>query len=271
MLSLFLFQISKFLTLRNIGHLIDIFKVNKIDDSVLRSVDDLTLTNLGLAYGDLIAYKLEFKDKETNPQTTYQARLQDLKDKMSIARRKTERKDSKNRNITLKSNFKMTVYLKCFENNRYVRKSGELFETVICHETSYDTVQNEAKEHFGIDKSTVTFLASYDNESYLGRINKMGEFIAMIKDKKKQCVMYLLYPKTYVRLQYEKDKENSVLKFCDVCDKEFVGFCVYCAAQHELGINPDYQPIAFNTEERNGEEGKYQLFFYHTLILILLF
>ena len=71
----------------------------------------------------------------------------------------------------------------------------------------------------------------------------MGEFITMVKGVKKQPIMNLLYLKTYCRLQYEKDKENAVVKFWDVCNKEFVGFCVYCAAQHGLGLNRDYQPI----------------------------
>eukprot|EP00111_Clytia_hemisphaerica_P000303 TCONS_00000779-protein len=247
-------RISSFLNLRNIGHLLETFKVHKIDDTVLKSVDDLTLANLGLAYGDVIAFKLKFKESETNPQKTYESRLQNLKDKMNISRQRTDRKDAKNRSISVKNVFKMTLFLKCFEK-KYVRKSGEMFETTVCMETSYDKLHNEAKEHFGIDKTTNTFLASYNNETYQGVINKMGQFIALNKEKKKQLVMYLMYPKTYGRLEYERNKENSILQFCDVCDKEFVGFCVYCAAQQELEQHGNYNPLVFDDFDGQNDQG----------------
>ena len=109
-------------------------------------------------------------------------------------------------------------------------------------------------------------LASYDNQSYQGVFNNMGEFIALNKEKKKQMVMYLLYPKSYGRLEYERNKEESIVKFCDVCDKEFIGFCVYCAAKEELAQLGDVQNLVFTLNDDGENKGLYGYLFYQSFL-----
>ena len=92
------------------------------------------------------------------------------------------------------------------------------------------------RSHYGV-KYTNTFLASYSNESWIGKVKNFGEFLSLQKEKKRSPTIYLLYPYPYSRLLMEKEEDNSLnkakLNLCNVCYNEYTNFCLECAVAEE--------------------------------------
>ena len=71
----------------------------------------------------------------------------------------------------------------------------------------------------------------------MGKVKNFGEFLSLLKDKKRSVTIYFMYPYPYSRLLLEKEEGNSLnkrkLNLCNVCYNEYTNFCLECAVAEE--------------------------------------
>ena len=124
---------------------------------------------------------------------------------------KTDERDTQNRHVCVKTVYSLTFQLNCREKSKFVLKRNLSFETSIAPETPIQEVHETARSYYGI-KYTNTFLASYTKESWMGKVKNFGEFLSLLKEKKRPPTIYFMYPYPYSRLLLEKEEDNSLNK-----------------------------------------------------------
>ena len=166
---------------------------------------------------------------------------------MKINRTKTDKRDTQNRQVYVKTVYSLTFQLKSREKSKFVLKRNLSFETSIAPETPTQEVHETARSYYGV-KNTNTLLASYTNESWIGKVKNFGEFLSLLNEKKRPPTIYFMYPYPYWRLLLEKEEDNSLnkrkLNLCNVCYNEYTNFCLECAvAEERQGIENQENPI----------------------------
>ena len=111
-------------------------------------------------------------------------RAKNLKHKMKMNRTKADKRDTQNRQVCVKTVYSLTFQLKCREKSKFVLKGSLSFETGIAPETQIQEVHEIARSYYGV-KYTNTFLASYTNEPWMGKVKNFGEFLSLLKEKKR--------------------------------------------------------------------------------------
>ena len=151
-------------------------------------------------------------------------------------RTKTDKRDTQNRHVCVKTVYSLTFQLKCREKAKFVLKRNLNFEGCIAPETPIEEVYEITRSHYGV-KYTNAFLASDTNESWIGKVKNFGEFLSLLKEKKRSPTIYFMYPYPYSRLLMEKEEDNSLnkakLNLCNVCYNEYTNFCLECAIAEE--------------------------------------
>jgi hypothetical protein len=214
-------------------HLGQLFKIDKVDDTVASEVDEAKLMNYGMVYGDIISFRSAFpRNKTDDIKATYQERAKSLKEKLNMNR--TERRDTKNRVVCVKSTYNLNIQLKCKEKEKFVSKRKAICELVVDVRTSYEDIHKRARSFFGV-KHTNTILANFNNKSIEKTMATFADFLSLQKEKKRLINMYLLYPHNSFQLALEKtlDKPREILNFCNTCLSEYTEFCVECALSEE--------------------------------------
>ena len=151
-------------------------------------------------------------------------------------RTKTDKRDTQNRHVCVKTVYGLTLQLKCREKLKFVLKRNLSFETSIAPETPIQEVHEIARSYDGV-KYTNTFLGSYTNESWIGNVKNFGEFLSLLKEKERSPTIYFTYPYLCLRLLLEKEEDNSLnkskLNLCNVCYNEYTNLCLECAVAEE--------------------------------------
>ena len=111
-------------------------------------------------------------------------RAKNLKHKMKMNRTKADKRDTQNRQVCVKTVYSLTFQLKCREKLKFVLKGNLSFKTSIAPETQIQEVHEIARSYYGV-KYTNTFLASYTNEPWMGKVKNFGEFLSLLKEKKR--------------------------------------------------------------------------------------
>ena len=128
--------------------------------------------------------------------------------------------------------------MKCKEKDKYVLKTKTHVICDIPVTTQYDELHDIARSKLHIHKAT-TYLGSYKNQSWEGRISTLQDFITVQKEKKKQAVIYVFYPNTYNRYLLERETfpnfqdssssaDDDPIKICHQCSKQYLSFCFTC-------------------------------------------
>ena len=226
----------EFLQSRHLEHLQEVFFAAKLDDSVASKLPHNKLLELGLVYGDIIAFKMAFPDASAKGSTSYFERAKELKTKLGMVHSK--KNDKLERPILIKNVFPVNVSLKCKEKDKYVLKTKTHVICDIPVTTQYDELHDIARSKLHIHKAT-TYLGSYKNQSWEGRISTLQDFITVQKEKKKQAVIYVFYPNTYNRYLLERETfpnfqdssssaDDDPIKICHQCSKQYLSFCFTC-------------------------------------------
>ena len=184
------------------------FIAHKIDDSVANAVSESKLAELGLVYGDVIAFKAEFCPSVTS---TFRERAAELKRKI----KRTEAMDKLHRPIHVKPYIKVLFCLKCFENKRYRLKINKSFQKDVIRGSDYDFIHLMTREGFKIPENIPTHLGDYKGTNITNTFRNVEYFAACLKEKKKTIQVYLYCPKAYSRLII--DIEQST-KGCETSD-----------------------------------------------------
>ena len=235
----------EFLKFRNLEHLSEVFFSAKLDDSVVAKLTTCKLLELGLVYGDIIAFKVAFPEEvlEENKEKTYSERAKDLKEKLSMVHSK--KNDTKNRPVHVKSVFEVNFSLKCKEKDKYVLKIKNNCTLNVPVTMSYDQFHEMARNKFRIHTSK-TFIGSYNMQPWEEKISTFQDFLNIQKEKKKQPNMYLFYPLSYTRYLFEKegfptDDEDDLsqsgivplLSTCENCFELYLTCCYNCELRKE--------------------------------------
>ena len=86
--------------------------------SVAYATDTSKLIEIGLVYGDIIAFRQSFPDPtETNNINSYQERVKELKQK--VLKKHSGQKDILDRPISINKTYAVTFGFKYFEKGRY--------------------------------------------------------------------------------------------------------------------------------------------------------
>ena len=185
--------------------MVELFKLEKIDDSVIPEIEDTKLVSLGMVYGDIISLRSSFpKNLDTRSRSTLQSHFRDkanaLKEKLKMTR--SDKKDSKNRPICVKNFYDLQVQLKCKENSKYVAKRGFICNQTVSKSTTYDEIHQNARNFFRI-KHSDTVLANFMNQKL--EMKSFADFLLLQKEKKRTLSMYLLYPYPFILLEQEQE------------------------------------------------------------------
>ena len=124
---------------------------------------------------------------------------------MKMNRTKTDKRDTQNRLVCVKTVYSVTFQLKCREKSKFALKRNLSFKTSTAPKTPIQEVHEIARSYYGV-KYTNTFLASYTNEPWMGKVKNFGEFLSLLKEKKRSPTIYFMYPYPYSRLILAKRK-----------------------------------------------------------------
>ena len=183
--------------------MINNFIVNKIDDTVAPRCEEKLLLDLGLIYGDILAFKETFSTSSTSSNQPkamfYRERARQLQ--VNLKRTHTERLNSSKKPITVKTHFGVTFGLKCLEDNKYVHKSNKNTVIQIERDATYEEIHDTCRKHFKVAKSIKTYLATYSGKHIKDSFTRISEYyLSYHKEKKKSMNFYLYAPVTYGRL-----------------------------------------------------------------------
>ena len=150
---------------RNLGYLINSFMISKIDDTFAEKVDISKLLELGLVYGDVIAYRQFFStqnnvnDNNSNKVLSYKERAAELKAK--IQRTHSGRVDAMNRPISVHKTYQVMFGIKCLENKKYKLKINKGFTKILDKSCTYEELHNVACTHYQ-SGNIERYLATYE-------------------------------------------------------------------------------------------------------------
>ena len=177
------------------------FVCYKIDDFVASKVTDSKLMEMGLVYGDILAFRQVFPDSITPSTMNYEERAEELK--KQLKRNHTiGNKDAKNRNLKVRETIKVTFALKCYEKKIFVCKRSQSFSEECKRNAAYDDLHNIARLHHKVRLSRKTYLAEFSRKRIKSESFKHIEHYSLLqKDRKKAIQLYLYYPDFYSNLQ----------------------------------------------------------------------
>lgn len=188
---------------------------NKIDNDVAPNVNDAKLMELGLVYGDILAYRQKFPVASSSKTKSYYERAEELKTR--IKRSHTIGTDKLNRNVKVSQTVKVTFGLKCLEKKQYVSKRAKSTSLDCSRSDTYNDLHRAARNHYKVAKCKRTYLGHFDGEQLNSdSFQNLEHLYLMQKDKKKALHLYLYYPDTYGNLEFkallqscEKDSESE--------------------------------------------------------------
>ena len=210
-LNYFFFQIGQFLRSRNLDLLYNLFVVNKINDEIAHCVDTTKLLEIGLVYGDIIAFRQTFPSSESKL-STYKQKADELRKK--IQKTHAGRNDALNRPVTIHKVYQVTFGIKCLEKNKYVLKLNKTVTKSVNRTANYDDVHEIARTHFNIPTVTKTHIGNYRGHKLSNSFKDMETYALSLKDKKSSAHLYLYYPKSYTKLLLQQLQSN------DACDED---------------------------------------------------
>jgi len=166
---------------------------------------------IGLVYGDVIAFRQKFPPISQGDQTlsSYKERSAELKQK--IFRTHSGKTDNLSRPISINKSYTVSFGFKYYEKGRYKHKKNKTFSKIFERNSTYDELHNAARVAFGIGDATKTYLGNYSGANISATFTDLAEYAQLLKEKKRPLQFYLYYPKGYSRLCIESPQldENN--------------------------------------------------------------
>ena len=161
------------------------------------------LTEIGLMYGDILAYHHEaFKESENNNTTTYEERAAELKSRLK--RSHIIRMGGNKKPIKVQETIKVVFAIKCLENKAYVAKKNKSFSEDCERNATYHDLHDICRTHFDVPETISTYLGFYSGKK-LGQFTNLEQLSYTHKDsRKKPLHIYLYYPNKYGHLEFKK-------------------------------------------------------------------
>lgn len=194
--------------------MLNVFKVNKIDDSCAAGVDTAKLISIGLAYGDIITYRQVFKTASSIVEKSYKERADELKKRLKRPHSKDTWKRNESKMLSIQ------VGLKCAETNqkskkeKYTLKTNQGYVLDVEKETSCSQLHKQISDHYTIPRGRDTFIGHYSGKAIKAN-STISEIFQQQKEKKKSLQVYLYYPKSFADLELKRmlqsytDKSND--------------------------------------------------------------
>ena len=193
---------------RNASYLLNSFVIQKINDEIAFAAETPKLLEIGLVYGDLIAFRQRFPAplENNNNITNYHERAKELKQK--VLKKHSGRKDILERPISINRSYAVTFGFKYHERGRYRHKLNQNFVKTFSRDATYEELHDAARKQYRI-KETSTFLGNYAGAAISKKFSNLSAYAELLKDKKRPLQFYLYYPKPYSRLVLEGYHEND--------------------------------------------------------------
>eukprot|EP00794_Sanderia_malayensis_P002220 gene2220-2527_t len=196
-------KVNDFLISRNLEYLSVSFLCNKIDDKVAGNVNDSKLMELGLAYGDILAYRQCFPMASSSKTLSYHERGNELKAKLKRNHSIGE-KDILHRSVKVNELIKITIGLKCLEQHNYVCKRSKSGSIDCPRMDTHADLHQKARNLFKVPSFQDIYLGFFDGKKLDGDAFKSVEHLYLLyKEKKKALHLYLYYPITYGNLEFK--------------------------------------------------------------------
>lgn len=204
---------ESFLKSRNLEYLLPNFICLKIDDNVASNISDHKLLEMGLVYGDLLAFKQMFTDPRSCIMKSYEQRSEELKKEL----KKTHvfGTDVKNRKIRVSDTYKVTFGLKCFNKRTYVAKRNKSYTTDCKRLSSYDELHNISRQFYNVSSNVKTYLSAYNGVKIESKFIHLEHYALSQKEKKKSILLYLYYPKSFGNLEFKALLKKTNLEHLD--------------------------------------------------------
>ena len=205
-------------------------------------------------YGDVVAYRSFFpndsNDDINNKVKSYQERKEELK--KSMLRSHSGKNDSRNRPISMKSCYQVTIGIKCYESKKYKLKINKSFTPDVDRTVEYDELHQLSRNHFKIPDNIETFLSSYHGKSLETNFGNIESYALHQKQKKKALHVYLYYPRPYSHLLFSNLKSdvpysdsedeltlpNYVCQICPSCSCTYDGInCLMCEQDNAFNLS----------------------------------
>ena len=174
----------------------------KIDDEIACKVSNEKLTEIGLMYGDILAYHETFKESENNNTPTYEQRAAKLKSRLKrghIIRMRSNKKP-----IKVQETIKVVFGITCLENKAYVAKKNKSFSEDCERNATYHDLHDICRTHFDVLETISTYFGFYSGKK-LGQFTNLAELSYTRKNSRKKSLhIYLYYPKKYGHLEFKK-------------------------------------------------------------------
>ena len=194
-----------------------------MDDQIAGKVSNDKLMEIGLMYGDMLAFRQFFGSGSTEQFVSYEERAAELKKK--IKRNHVFGRNVNDKPIKAPQTIKVTFGLKCLERRVYVAKRNKGFSHDFDRTATYDELHTHAQNNFGVQEKVKTYLALHNGHKLLDFRN-LEEFAARECEKrKKPLCLYLYYPNTYGNLEFKKFmKDTKLMKDTSSDEDDFDAF-----------------------------------------------
>ena len=130
---------------RNASYLLNSFVIQKINDEIAFAAETPKLLEIGLVYGDLIAFRQRFPAplENNNNITNYHERAKELKQK--VLKKHSGRKDILERPICINRSYAVTFGFKYHERGRYRHKLNQNFVKTFSRDATYEELHDAAR------------------------------------------------------------------------------------------------------------------------------